>query len=88
LDVESPQAPAEQTFCVTRRDWTPVSSQVLAYPPHVDQLPYVVVPQPLPSVLREQERVSLEVESTQLPAAHALRVTRRDWTPLSSQVLA
>jgi len=55
----------------------------------VDQVPYWMLPQELPSVLREQLPVSVVVCGVlQPPAEQVKRVTVRVRVPVSSQALA
>lgn len=57
-------APLEQVYEVTERYWLPVSPQVPSKPLHALQAPALGEPQLNPSVLREQDCVSVPVEAT------------------------
>lgn len=49
----------------------PVSSHTLVNPPHVLHMPQLVAMHIVPSVSREQPRLSVRVDESQLPLAHA-----------------
>jgi len=80
------QLPAVQIGALTDRVRVPVSSQVVENPLQRDQIPYVVVPQLLPVVLREQLPVSVDALLPQEPPPHTRVVTVRLREPDSSHV--
>jgi len=69
--VELRQVPVPQSYVVTVRVCVPVLSQVLVYPPHADQAPYVVEPQDVPSVSRLHDPVCVDVDVVHDPVVQA-----------------
>jgi hypothetical protein len=64
------------------RECVPLSSHVPENPPQLPKLPHVVVPQLVPSVLREHASLSLLVDPVHVPLTHVNVVTLRTCVPV------
>lgn len=67
--IVPPQLPPLHTGSVQVRDWVPLSSQASLKPPQLPQPPHDVLPQPVPSVSREQPELSVRIDEVHVPDA-------------------
>lgn len=89
VEDELAQLPEEHANAVIVRVWDPDSSHVVSYPLHAPHDPVSVDPQLTPSVLREQDRVSVLLLDPHDPPPHVRTVTLRlsvpDWSQVESK---